>query len=89
MSLVTDGVSWMVWASIVEEYPKPSSAVTLWAVTMTSSTDSAEFKTKDSLDVSPTTRLVVTSSDRRPAADTLIVYGLNRLQSTYQMNQLF
>ena len=55
--------------------PRPSSAVTLCAVTITSSTDSAEFKTKDSLDVSPTTKLVVTSSERRPAADTLIVYG--------------
>ena len=52
MSLVTDGVSWIVWASIVEEYPKLSSDVTFWATTTTSSTVSAELSRKDSLAVS-------------------------------------
>ena len=73
MSLVTDGVSWIVWASIVEEYPKLSSDVTFWATTTTSSTVSAELRRKESLAVSPTTKLVLISSDSNPAAETLIV----------------
>ena len=73
MSLVIDGVSWIVCASIVDEKPSPSSEDTLCAVTTTSSTEDAELKTKDSLEVSPTTRLVVTWSAANPAAETLIV----------------
>ena len=73
MSLVTDGVSWIVWASIVDEKPRPSSAVILWAVTTTSSTDVDDLRLKDNLEVSPTTRLVVTLSDNKPAALTFIV----------------
>ena len=51
----------------------PLSVVILSAVTTTSSTDVEDLRTKDSLDVSPTTKLVVIWSDNKPAAVTLTV----------------
>ena len=55
---------------------KPSLATfNLEPVTTRSSTESVETREKESRLVSPTTRVVVSDWDKRPLAETLILYG--------------